>query len=186
VHSRAPAGSTECQREKGCSVVRWHSKLLCSLCVPWALRPLVCHGTTGWTVPLLGWSASQRRKPSMEPVLSFQPSFLPSSKQRLCFQAAAAKNTRLISGWDPSFPDSANSCCCSQLTSHSKPAAATTLRQLSSSWLPNPVPRLPVIHRKLSQLILKAKTAGWISGQSSCLLQVTLSGSHSTALHRPG
>lgn len=42
---------------------------------------------------------------------TFQPSFLPSSKQRLCFQAAA-KNIKLMTGWDPSFPDSANSCCC--------------------------------------------------------------------------
>lgn len=86
----------------------------------------------------------------------FQPPFLPSSKQRLCFQAAA-KNIRLMTGWDPSLPDSANSCCC--FSAHqSKTAAASTLRQRSGSRLPNPTPRLPVIHRNLSQLILKGNS----------------------------
>lgn len=79
----------------------------------------------------------------------FNPHFFSKkcSKQKLCFWAAA-KTIRLMMGWDPSLPDSA----ASQLTSQSKTAAASTLRRLSGSWLPNPMPRLPVVHRNLSQL----------------------------------
>lgn len=53
LHSRAPSGSRGCQGEDKRSVVRWYSKIFCSLRVPQALWHLArgCHCTAfGQTV----------------------------------------------------------------------------------------------------------------------------------------
>ena len=80
----------------------------CRLCCTW--HAVATAQLLGGPCILLGWPASQRRKPIMGLVLFFNPDFF-QAQSRDCFQAAA-KNIRLMTGWDPSLPDSANSCCC--------------------------------------------------------------------------